>query len=254
MIQNRRDAHPLLSVGSALCLAAVPFCPAAALAAAPTPAHQSYSISEFDTIRLEAPLEVTVATDKGVSASATGDRDTLDRIVLQMNARTLVVRLRNAPTLGGSGDGGRGRLPTRIALSTNLVQHAIVMGSGMLSVDRLKGQRVEAMLSGSGRLTVPRVEADRIDVGLAGSGTMVLGGAVPDAGVTMSGSGRLDAGALSVQRLRVDTEGSVDAQLSARDTAAATANGTGQIVITGKATCTVRKTGSASVTCAGGVF
>lgn len=255
MIQNRRDARSLPLSRSVTPIAAVFLCAGAPAAwAAPLPAHQSYSISEFDAVRLEAPLDVAVTTDTGVSASATGDRDTLDRIELRVNSRTLIIRLRNAPTLGGSGDGGRGRVPTHLSLSTNLVQHATVMGSGMLAIDRLKGARVDATLSGSGHLTIPRVEADRINVGLAGSGVMTLTGTVLEAIVTMSGSGRLEAAPLLAQRLRIDTEGSGDAQLSARETAAATANGTGQITITGKAVCTVRKTGSASITCGGQVF
>lgn len=254
MTPDRRAARSRSLHGSAPRIAAVFLLVAATgLSAAPPVARQTYSITEFDTIRVEAPVDVVVATDRGVAASGTGDRETLDRIELQMNSRTLVVRMRNTATLGGS-NGGRGRLPTTLTLSTGLVQRAILMGSGTLSIDRLKGAHVEARVNGSGRLSAPRVEADQAEISLLGSGVMTLAGSVPDVVVTISGSGRLDAGALNAQRLRVNAEGAADGQFSARDTAIASANGTGQIVITGKPVCTVRKTGSASVTCKGEIF
>ncbi|MET0365507.1 MAG: DUF2807 domain-containing protein [Sphingobium sp.] len=218
-----------------------------AATAAPPPARQSYSISDFDTIRLEAPVEVSIVTGKGVSATGTGDRDTLDALSLEINSRTLVIRMRNRMAMGGSG--GKARLPTRIALTTGAVQRATLLGAGNLSIDSLKGARVNATLSGAGRLTVARVEADRLDVGQAGSGTLTLAGSTLELVASMSGSGRLDAAALDARRVRIDTEGSIDAQLAAREEATATANGTGQIAIAGKPTCTVRKTGSASITC-----
>ncbi|MFT3964345.1 MAG: DUF2807 domain-containing protein [Sphingobium sp.] len=220
--------------------------------AAPPAARQSYSISDFDTIRLEAPVEVAITTGKGASATGTGDRETLDMLNLEMNSRTLVIRMRNSFTLGGSG--GKPRLPTRIALATGGLTRVAVLGAGNLTADALKGARVNATLSGSGRLTVGQVDADRIDAGQSGSGTMILAGKALELVTTASGSGRLDGTALDARRVRVTTEGSVDVQLTAREEADANANGTGQISITGKARCTVRKIGSASIHCGGAVY
>jgi hypothetical protein len=255
MTYGRRDVPSFPPMRGAVRIAAVLLCGLAAAAAdaAPPISRQAYSISEFDTVRLEAPLDVVVTTDKGVAASATGDRDTLDRIDLRVNSGILVIRLRTNGSFGGSGD-GRARAATKLSISTNLLQRVTVMGAGTLSVDRLKGAQVQAMLSGGGRLTVARVEADKADVALGGSGSMTLLGSVPDAKVTMSGSGRLDGTGFVAQRLVVVTEGSADAQLAARDTATVSANGTGQVTVVGKANCTVRKVGSASITCAGAVY
>ncbi|HEX7872697.1 MAG TPA: DUF2807 domain-containing protein [Sphingobium sp.] len=217
--------------------------------AAPPVARQSYSISDFDTIRLEAPVEVAVTTGKGASATGSGDRDTLDALSLEINSRTLVIRIRDRLTIGGSG--GKARAATRITLTTGEMRRAALLGAGTLILDRLKGAHVNATLSGAGRLTIARVDADRIDVGQAGSGTLTLTGSALDMVAAVSGSGRLDAATLDARRVRVSTEGSVDVQLTAREEASASANGTGQIAIAGKPTCTVRKSGSASVTCAG---
>ncbi|MET0248919.1 MAG: hypothetical protein ABW164_04245, partial [Sphingobium sp.] len=54
------------------------FVPAGVTYATAAPvSRQTYSISEFDTVRLDAPMEVVITTGKGVSAIGTGDRDTL---------------------------------------------------------------------------------------------------------------------------------------------------------------------------------
>ncbi|HEX7854264.1 MAG TPA: DUF2807 domain-containing protein [Sphingobium sp.] len=255
---SRRDARsPTLSKEAARTVA-VFLCaglfvgPGVQSAAAGPVARQTYTLSEFDTVRLEAPLEVVIATGKGVSAYGTGDRDTLDQLDLQINSRTLVIRLRNSMMLGGSG--GKVRLPTRITLTTGELHRITVQGAGNLTADALKGPHVTASLNGSGRLVVAHVDTDRIDTVLIGSGTVTLAGKTLDLMATVSGSGRLDASALDAQRVRAETEGSIEARLSAREEAIATSNGSGELVITGKTKCTVRKTGSASVTCGGAVY
>lgn len=241
-----------LAGGAAVLLCAAASVWAIAGQAAPVVSRQTFVVTDFDTIRLEAPIDVTVVTGKGSSAIGTGDRDTLDSLDLSVTAHVLVIRLRSMTTLGGSG--GKARAPTRIALTTGDLHRAILLGSGTLSVDRLKGDRVEATVRGAGVLTVPRIEADRIDVGLMGAGTMTLAGTVLDMTAAVSGSGRLDASALEARRLRIDTEGAVDAQAKARDEAFATASGTGRLMVTGKAQCTVRKTGNASISCSGEMY
>lgn len=215
-------------------------------------ARQTYTISEFDTVRLEAPVQVILATGRGVSASGTGDRDTLDGLVLDVSGRVLTIRNRQVMTLGGSG--GKARAPTILTLTTGDLRRASVLGSGSMSVDRLKGAQTDARVQGSGTLTVAALATDRLDVGLTGAGSMTLSGAVPDMTVAVSGSGRLDAAALRVERLRIDAEGSGDVQAQAVRQASASANGTGRIVVTGKPQCTVHKMGNASITCGGAVY
>lgn len=252
MFCNRRDTR--LSFGRHAGIAAVLLWVGAPAFAAPAPARQMFVVTDFDTVRLEAPIEVTVVTGKGASAVGTGDRATLDTLDLAVNGRTLTVRMHKDVSLGGSGEGGKPRLPTRIALTTGDLRRAIVSGVGILSADRLTGDRTEATVRGPGSLTLGRVATDRIDIGLLGAGSITLAGTALDMVATISGSGRLDAAALDARRLRIDTEGPADAKATAREEAVAAANGPGRLVIAGPAKCTVRKTGSASITCGGAVY
>jgi len=252
---NRRAARPPLSWERAV-VAAVFLCAVlpggGAASAAPQPSRRTFVVTDFDTVRLEAPIEITIVTGKGASAIGTGDRDTLDGLELTANGDALTIRLHKVVALGGSG--GKARLPTRIALTTNQLRRASVSGAGNLTADRLKGDRTEASLRGAGTLRIARVETDRIDVGLLGAGSMTLAGQALQMTATMSGSGRLDATALDVRRVRIDTEGAVDAQVKARDEAIAGANGDGRLVVAGTAKCTVRKAGSASIMCGGEMY
>lgn len=253
MIQNRRAARSPLSWGGAV-IAAVFLCgplPCPADAAPPS-ARRTFVVTDFDTVRLEAPIDATIVTGKGASAIGTGDRDTLDALELTVNGNALTIRMRKVASLGGSG--GKARLPTRIAITTGELRRATVSGAGNLTADRLKGQRTEATLRGAGAINVGRVATDRLDVGLLGAGSMTLGGTALQMTATISGSGRLDAVALDARRIKIDTEGAVDAQVSAREEAIVGANGDGRLVVGGNAKCTVRKMGNASVTCGGEVY
>ncbi|HTH27673.1 MAG TPA: DUF2807 domain-containing protein [Sphingobium sp.] len=252
-MQDRRPPAPALHASLSAVLGAAFFCVSATPAlAAPgvrqTPdARQTYVISDFDTIRLEAPVEVVITSGKGASASGTGDRATLDALNLQMGGRTLIIRM-NRPALGSqSAASGRARL----LLATGELRRATLLGSGSLTADRMKGNNAEASLRGSGTMKLSRIEADRLTVGLIGAGTMTLGGRASDVTATVSGSARLDAAALDARRLRVDAEGSVDVRFAARESVTAVATGSSRAIITGTAACTVRKLGSATVECAG---
>lgn len=209
--------------------------------------RQTYVIGDFDTIRVEAPVEVVVTTGKGASAIGTGDRAALDALNLQMGGRILIVRM-NRQAIGGYGaPPGQAKL----LLTTGQLKRAILLGAGSLTADRMKGDHAEASLRGSGTLSLPVIEADQLTVGLLGAGTITLGGKAGDVDATISGSARIDAAALDTRRLRVNAEGSVDARFAARETATAVATGSSRAIITGTAACNVRKLGSATVECAG---
>lgn len=209
--------------------------------------HQTYVISSFDSIRLEAPADVEIVTGKGASAIGTGDRAALDSLRLQMSGDTLIIRM-NRPAMGAV---TRARGPVRLKLTTGTLGRVILLGPGTLTADEVKARHAEVTLRGGGTLRLPRIEADRLTADLLGSGVMTLGGRAGDMTSTASGSGRIDASALTANRLRADLDGSADARYLARDNAILVAAGSGSLVVTGKATCTVRKLGSAQVECGG---
>jgi len=220
---------------------------AALLAAAPAwGAEKRYGLTSFEAIDVSADVIVEVVTRAPVSAVASGPQDALDRLSVEARDGKLVISERQF-----AGDekrrGPRG--PVTVRVNAANLSSATLAGAGSLQIDKLKGQRAMVGLRGPGRLTVGQIGADRLTVGMIGNGTMTLGGAAKNAQVMLSGAGALDAGALAVDELISDSEGTGDHILRAVKSAAITARGIGKTVVLGRPVCTVRNVGSGSVTC-----
>src|SRR3546814_3406344 len=48
-------------------------------------AEQQYSVTHFDTVRMQAPFRVIISTGKGNSGRGEGERDALDRVSLDVS-------------------------------------------------------------------------------------------------------------------------------------------------------------------------
>lgn len=122
-----------------------------------------------------------------------------------------------------------------------------VSGSGSARADRLQGLEAGVSLTGSGRVEVTRVEADRLDAVLAGSGGMTLAGTARTAKLANTGVGTIEAAGLAVRDLNLQSESAGDTRAAASETARVVAMGTGSVVVTGNAACT--SAGTAPIRC-----
>lgn len=210
-------------------------------------ARQTFIITDFDSIRVEAPVDVRIETGRGPSARATGDRRVLDALTLDVSGGVLAVRMRRSP--GGSEitpDGG-----AQITLTTTSLRSIMLLGAGSIAADRLRGADARASLRGSGRLDVGGVDAERLSVDLLGAGSLSLSGKATATQLRVSGAGRLDAAQLATVRLDATVQGSADVSASAREEATVIASGSGRVAVAGAGSCNVRRAGSASVECGG---
>jgi hypothetical protein len=213
--------------------------------AAPEPeAHQSYIITRFDTVRMEAPVTLRIRTNAGVSAAADGERATLDALDLAVSGGVLTVRLRPR---AGSFDRPSGRAVVR--LSTDSVRSVTLSGSGTIELDAIRGTRGDVLAAGSGALRVGAVAVDRLVAAQSGSGRIVLAGRADAAELTSVGTGAIDAAALTAGALRVQSQGSGTVTATARQKADVVAVGPGSVSIGGGAPCTVNQTGNGTVRC-----
>src|SRR3546814_5009367 len=48
-------------------------------------AEQQYSVTHFDTVRMQVPFRVIISTGKGNSGRGEGERDALDRVSLDVS-------------------------------------------------------------------------------------------------------------------------------------------------------------------------
>lgn len=209
-------------------------------------AGRNFTVTSFDKIRVQGPYSVTVRTGAAPSAKAAGDRNALDRMVVEVQGRTLIVRTDRGGWTGwpGASQGG-----AAVALTTPALATAVLDGPGSLSIDRMAAPRVDMSISGSGDVTIGVIETDRLTLNLAGSGRMKMAGKAAQARISLMGSGDVDAAALIVADAEVSAAGSGNLQLAASRSARVNANGSGNVTITGKAACAVRNIGMGEVSC-----
>jgi hypothetical protein len=219
----------------------------AALAAAPAAAAERlYSVSDFDRVEVRGPYQVTVSTGRTSSARAEGTAAALDRVSIDVQGRTLRIRVNPSAWGGNASDRNS---PVAIRVSTREIQAATVIGSGGLTVDRARGLRVDLSLSGNGQLSVGALEADNAVVGLLGGGRIAIGGKAKQFRATVQGSGDLAASGLAVDDATLFAESAGLLEIGSARSARIVATGSGDVTVGGRPACTVTNRGSGTVRC-----
>lgn len=237
MHQLRRRALPVLLTGGLL------------LSTGPAwAANRTYIVTEFDTVRLEAPIAVGVQTRRGVTARGEGDADLLERIDLNVQGRVLTIRLKPSPFEGRRSDRAQ---TARLFLTTAQLRRAHLSGSGTLAIEGMASQNAELVAAGSGMLTAAGVDADNFSVALQGSASVKIKGKARKANFMSSGSSAIDAAALTTSDLEVTAQGAGAIQALATRSAKVTALGPAAVAVDGHPACTVRHAGSGAVSCGG---
>lgn len=220
-----------------------------AMAAVPAgAATRGFTITSFDAIRVDAPVEVIITTGAGASARAEGDQKLLDRLKLDVSGRLLAVTMQRAQP--GDKSGGRAVL----RLSTGDLARVVLTGGGSVSVSRMKGLRGEIVLGGNGDVSVAAVDLDQLNLGVAGAGRAQLAGRAGVASVRVSGPGAVAAEALRTRQVTVANDGPGNVVLSADVTAKVTTSGSGDVTVTGKAACSVDNRGTGRISCGGEAY
>lgn len=214
------------------------------LAAPAQAATRGYTITSFDTIRLEAPVRVEILTGVGPSARADGDQALLDRLRVEVSGRLLTISI---DRVSGEKRGGAATL----RLSTGDLRRIVLTGGGSVAVNRMKGLAADIMIGGSGDVTIAAVDLDKLTVGLAGSGRVTLAGRAGEAVLRVTGPGAVEAGGLRARQLMVANEGPGTIAAMADVTAKVSSAGSGEVVVTGTAACVVENKGTGRVMCGG---
>jgi hypothetical protein len=210
-------------------------------------ATRTYIVTDFDSVRVEAPIAVAVQTRRGVTARAEGDADLLERIDLSVSSRVLTVRLKRSPFEGNRDEGAAARL----FLTVPALRSAQLSGSGTLAIEGFAAQNARIVAAGSGMLSAAGVNGDTLSVLQQGSGAVRLSGKAGKATIQLSGSGSIDTGALTAPDIEVTAEGAGSVKALATRSAKIVAIGPASVTVDGHPACTVRHAGSGPVICAG---
>ena len=207
-------------------------------------AERNYSVTSFDRIRIDGAFEVRLATGVSPYARASGDQAAIDRISMAVEGRTLVIR---KPTGGWGGYPGDNPGRAVIELGTHDLTAAWVNGPGKLGIDKIKGLTFELTIQGAGSAEVGAVAVDQLKLGLAGVANARLSGNALKVTGLVRGNSALDASALNVKDWKLGADGAAVARIAASNSAAIEAMGPVTIEVTGSPACTVKASGSGSI-------
>ena len=216
-----------------------------AAASPATAGTRGYTITSFDSIRVDAPVSVILTTGQGPSARAEGDQALLDRLHVDVSGRQLVIgmdRLRPGEKSSGAAS---------LRLSTGMIDRVMLTGGGSVQIDRLKGLRGQIVLGGNGDVSVSDVQLDRLDLLLAGGGRATLAGRAGVATIHVNGPGEVAAQALRARQAEIGNDGPGSVALTADVAVKIVASGSGDVRVEGKAACTVDHRGTGQLLCGG---
>ncbi len=208
-------------------------------------ADRTYALTSFDRIRVEGPFDVRLATGKSPGGRAVGDDHALDALVVSVEGKTVILRLR--PLAVGE-SAAPPKVPLVITLSTLQLASANARGNGKLAITGMKGQRIDLSINGAASMAVTGIDADQLNATIVGPGTMTLAGRAARARYQLSGAGTFEAAELIANDLIARSEGSGDTHVAARFTADVTSSGLGAITVAGKPACKTQSAGG-PITC-----
>jgi len=214
-----------------------------ALAAPAGAATRNFGITSFTKVRVEGPFKVTLATGVAPFARASGSPAALDRVAIEMRGDTLVVRA--SPSWGGYPGADAGRV--EVSIGTHDLDSAWLNGAGALAIDRVKGLIFTLSLQGSGLGEIGDVAADQLNVSLVGTANARLAGRAGKLTALVRGTSSLDAARLATPNAAIADDGTSTIDANVTDTARIDAWGPATIRLSGRPSCTLKVSGSASV-------
>lgn len=215
-----------------------------AFAAPAGAATRNFGVNSFTKVRVEGPFKVTLMTGVAPFATASGSASALDRVDIDVNGQTLVVR---SSTSSWGGYPGAGTGPIEIRLGTHELTNAWLNGAGSLAIDRVGGLSFALSVQGSGRAEIASADADQMNVSLIGSGSARLAGRTKKLTALVRGIAALDAGGLAANDATIGAEGASTIDASVSGDATVDASGPATIRLTGRPSCTLKVAGSTSV-------
>lgn len=211
-------------------------------------ADRSIGIGSFDRLRVDGPFLVTVTTGRSPGARISGKSAGILDVEVRNEGGTLTVRRATTGRWTEQGAPSASE-PVTVALSTPALTGAAVVGGGKVTIDRMKGVRVDLSVTGPGAITLAALDAEEARAQLIGSGSLTVAGKATTVRLTTNGPGTIDAARLDAGDLVVGLDGLGETSARARYSAQVSSTGLGTISIAGRPKCVVRALSSAPITC-----
>lgn len=213
-------------------------------------AERRFTLSAFDTIRIEGDVDVEITSDAAPFALASGDPRALEALSVRVQGKTLYIRRarRNIPIEARNRRGTPEALPL-VRIDARAVTSLTLLGRGSARIDRLSGARPSATMDGNGSVEIGSVTAEAVAFNVNGAGSLKVGGTAASGRAVMLGEGLIEGGGLRLSKLDFFGEGPVRARLTVDGPARISVKGDADVRIEGDATCTVRESGENAIVC-----
>ena len=205
---------------------------------------RNFGITSFEKVRVDGPFRIKLTTGVAPLARASGSAAALDRVAIDVEGNTLVVHS-NVDAWGGYP--GRDSGPVEVEVGTHDLSSASLIGSATLSINRVRGLSFGLSVQGSGAADIAQADVDQLTIGVAGNGGAKIAGKALKLTAAMRGISSLDAGALAAHDATLAADGAATIDANVSGTVKVQAAGPATVRIVGGAACTLKVSGSASV-------
>lgn len=237
-------AAPLLALGAALALAALPQAAQARTVGSGTVATEARSVGEFQAVAQQGSIDLTVRQGAAASVQVSADDNLLPLV------ETVVEEGRSGPTLVVRFKRGE-RITTRNPVRVEIVMPKLVSlasaGSGDVIVEAFSTPSLRLAISGSSDAKLNSLTTDELAISISGSGDVAGSGQAGKLTVSIAGSGDVRLGELRADDVKVTIAGSGDATVHAEKALKVSIAGSGDVVYSGNATADTKVAGSGSV-------
>jgi hypothetical protein len=168
---------------------------------------QVRSVPAFTSISVQGPISVTVDAGKAQSLTMRGDARFIQDVTSEVVNGELRLRTREKKNVSWKGD-------PRVVISMPALRAVDVEGAGEISLNRIRGER--------------------LDVTYRGAGRMGINGDVKTFSMKAEGVGEVDAKALAANDVDLSFRGIGDVKVTARNRLDAVVEGMGNVTYYGK--------------------
>jgi hypothetical protein len=196
----------------------------------------------FTTVDLAAPCALVVTIGSPTSVRAQGDPAALDLLDIRVEGDTLITTVKpNAQWPANA--------RVTVSVTTPTLAAARLSGSGQMRIGSLQTDQLSLEQSGSGVIEAPEIAVARLQVSSSGAGKITAAGTADSADIRLVGSGEAELGTLTVQRALISMAGTGGLTINATETVRGSTVGSGSVVVTGGAECSLSSVGTGDVTC-----
>jgi len=186
---------------------------------------ESHQVSDFDSIAVDFPAEITVRQGDSESAVIEAEDNLLPQLALEVRDGTL--HFENTEHQWSERVN-----PTKPVLMTITVvdlKQVRFATAGKMLIDSLKTDSLTIAVSGAGDLTLKELDVNTLDFRLSGAGNIYADGKADNLQVSISGLGNFNGGELQSQAAEVNISGAGSATAWVEQDLQARISGAGSI-------------------------